>query len=102
LLVGSGFPVPGFFQRTATGYELSRERNRVRLDWYERVDWRINKTVQAGRRRITIYGEVVNLLNRRNLRFSELGSYNSLTGQASVRFDRLFPIIPSAGLVLEF
>jgi hypothetical protein len=74
----------------------------VKLEPYERLDLRINKSFHTTRRRFTLYGEVVNVLNRRNLRFSELASYNTRTGLADVRFDRMFPIIPSAGLVVEF
>jgi len=31
-----------------------------------------------------------------------LRSYNARTGQCNLYFDRLLPILPSAGLVLEF
>jgi len=111
-LVGSGYPVPGFLQKSGPNFSfasaynqnfaLSVQRNGVKLEPYERLDLRINKSFHTARRRFTLYGEVVNVLNRRNLRFSELASYNTRTGLADVRFDRMFPIIPSAGLVVEF
>ena len=112
VLVGSGYPVPGFLQKSGPNFSfanaynqnfaLSVQRNGVTLDPYERLDLRINKSFHTRRRRFTLYGEVVNVLNRGNLRFSELASYNTRTGLADVRFDRMFPIIPSAGLVVEF
>jgi hypothetical protein len=48
-----------------------------------------------------LYGEVVNLFNRRNHRFDTFNGYNARTGQAFVTLDRMFPILPSAGIVLE-
>ena len=51
--------------------------------------------------RLTLYGEVVNLANRRNRRFDVFNGYNSRTGVASLTFDRMFPILPSLGMVLE-
>jgi hypothetical protein len=50
---------------------------------------------------VTLYGEVVNLTNRTNRIFDSLNGYNSKTGVASITLDKLFPILPSAGLVFE-
>jgi len=52
--------------------------------------------------KLTLYAEVVNLLNYHNYRFDSFGSYNTRTGQINVYLDRMFPILPSAGVVLEF
>lgn len=99
---GSGFPIPGFFQRAGDTYSLSSVRNGARLDPYQRTDVRINKTHAFDRWKITVYGEVVNLLNRSNYRFDSYNGYNPATGQASLSFTNLFPILPSAGVMLEF
>jgi len=101
-LYGSGFPMPGFFRRAGATYFLSESRNAVRLDPYQRADLRINKAYVFDRWKLTLYGEVVNMLNRHNYRFDSFGSYNTRTAQASVYLDRMFPILPSAGVVLEF
>jgi hypothetical protein len=42
------------------------------------------------------------MLNRHNYRFDSFGSYNTRTAQINVYLDRMFPILPSAGVVLEF
>jgi hypothetical protein len=101
-LYGSGFPIPGFFLRDASGrYFLHTERNRLRLDSYHRTDVRVNKSWVFDRWKLTLYGEVVNVSNTRNVRFDSFNGYNTRTGQASLSFDRMFPILPSLGVVLE-
>jgi len=63
---------------------------------------RLNKAYVFDRWKLTLYAEVVNLFNRANYRFESFGSYNARTGQCNLYFDRLLPILPSAGVVLEF
>ena len=101
-IYGSGFPLPGFFRRDGATYFLSELRNAARLDPYHRADLRINKARIFDRWKLTLYGEVVNLLNHANYRFDSFGSYNTRTFQINVYLDRMFPILPSAGVVLEF
>ena len=101
-LYGSGFPLPGFFRLADGVYYLSAEKNALRLDAYSRIDVRMNKTYTFNRCRLTLYGEIVNLLNRSNYRFDSLNGYNTRTGRVTLTLDRMFPIIPSAGAVLEF
>lgn len=99
---GSGFPIPGFLRKQGSKYYLAGTRNALRLEDYQRADARINKSFHAGRARITLYGEVVNVFNRANYRFDSFNGYNSRTGQASVTLDKMFPILPSAGILLEW
>ncbi|MGB9605197.1 MAG: TonB-dependent receptor plug domain-containing protein, partial [Bryobacteraceae bacterium] len=99
---GSGFPVPGFFRREGDRYWLAEQRNRVRLPSYHRADFRINKAMVFDRWKLTLYGEVVNLTNHGNYRFDSFNGYNARTGQAFITLDKMFPVIPSAGLLLEF
>jgi hypothetical protein len=53
------------------------------------------------RRRLTLFGEVANVLNRENFRqvppFVDFRS-----GQAFEPFQSMFPILPSVGATLEF
>jgi hypothetical protein len=49
----------------------------------------------------TLYGEVLNLTNKANYRFDSFNGYNTRTGQAFLTLDKLFPILPSLGLVIE-
>jgi hypothetical protein len=98
---GSGFPIPGYLRYDGSHYYLSESRNLMRLGAYQRADFRVNKSFGFRRSRLTLYGEVVNLLNRDNYRFDSFGAYNARTGQAAVYLDKMFPILPSAGIVLE-
>jgi hypothetical protein len=101
-LYGSGFPIPGFLGREGNNYFLSESRNALRLEPYERADFRINKAYVFDRWKLTLYGEVNNLLNRRNLRFDLFNGSDPGTGQAFLSFEKLVPILPSAGIALEF
>ena len=101
-LSGSGFPIPGFFERAGQDYYLAGQRNALRLDSYHRADVRINKAWIFDRWKITLYGEVVNLFNHANRRYDAFNGYNARTGQAWPGFTKLFPILPSAGIVMEF
>ncbi|MCL5746263.1 MAG: TonB-dependent receptor, partial [Acidobacteria bacterium] len=100
-IYGSGLPIPGFFRRDGDRLYVSDTRNAVRLDSYQRTDVRINKVWPRDRWKLTLYGEVVNLMNRRNYRFDTFNGYNARTGQVSVSLNRMFPILPAVGLVVE-
>ncbi len=99
---GSGFPIPGFFEKKGASYYLSAERNRARLDSYERTDVRLNKERVFERWKMTVYAEVVNVFNRPNSRFDSYNGYDGSTRQAYLSFSGMFPVLPSAGLTLEF
>jgi hypothetical protein len=100
---GSGLPVRGYFQQGApTEFFLSEDRNRLRLPNYQRVDVRVNKAFLRAWGQITLFAEVINLTNRRNVRFDDLNSYNISTRRASLSFESMFPILPSAGVVIDF
>lgn len=99
---GSGFPVPGFYRGTTTALFLAGERNQVRLPHYQRADVRINKDWQKKRARLTLFGEVVNILNRGNLRPDSYNGYNATTGRVNQSFIKMLPVLPSAGLLVEF
>ncbi len=101
-IYGSGFPIPGFLRRDGTRYFLADQRNNLRLDPYHRADVRINKAYVFDRWKLTLYGEVVNVFDRANYRFDSFSGYNARTGQASINLDKMFPVLPSAGLMLEF
>ncbi|MBI4874295.1 MAG: TonB-dependent receptor [Acidobacteria bacterium] len=99
---GSGFPVPGFLLKDSAGYLLGGARNSARLDPYHRLDFRANKSKVFDRWKLTGFFEVVNLFNRSNYRFDTFNGYNSRTGRATLTFDKMFPILPSAGIAVEF
>jgi hypothetical protein len=100
-LYGSGYPLPGFYRIQAGQYYLAESRNTLRVDTFQRGDTRINKAYAFRRWRLTLYSEVINVLNRANYRFSSFDGYNSRTGRVSLSVTQMFPIIPSMGVVLE-
>jgi hypothetical protein len=98
---GTNVPAPGYYAREGSGYVVSPSRNTLRLPTYSRVDLRANRTFNWSRKRLTLFAEVINLLNRDNLRFNPPG-VNTATRQVSNLFESLIPIVPSAGILIEF
>jgi hypothetical protein len=50
---------------------------------------------------LTLFGEVINLADRTNYVFESFNGYTSSTHQAYITLDKMFPILPSAGIVFE-
>ena len=104
---GSNYPIPGFLRWQNGQYYLSDHRNTLRLPAYHRLDFRINKsfhveTAGGWTWRGMLYAEVMNATNRRNTTFDAFNGFNSATGQAYVSFLKLFPVVPAAGLMIEW
>jgi outer membrane receptor for ferrienterochelin and colicin len=99
---GSGLPVPGFYRQIGTTYFLANQRNLARLPYYSRIDARVSKAFLFKKWKLTLTGEVLNLLNRSNLRYAGFDFYDSSNGRAFGQLDRVLPIFPSAGVVIEF
>ncbi len=98
---GSGFPVRAF----AVGsnpFFLSEQRNQLRLPEYHRLDVRANKTFVKKGWHITLFVEVINLYNRDNARFDDVRGIDTRTRVIRLGFERLFPIVPSAGMAVEW
>ena len=108
---GSNFPVPGYFESRGAGlsaptgpppfYFVSDARNTLRVPVYSRLDVRANRTFSLRATRITLFAEVLNVYARANVRAASPG-INGANFQAFGLFDSMFPLIPSAGLSLEF
>ena len=99
---GSGPPIPGFFRQVGPDFFLSDRRNEARVPDYARLDVRVSKAFLFKRWKLTATGEVLNLLNRNNLRFAGFDAFNQITGRVFGQLDRVLPILPSAGVVIEF
>ena len=99
--IGSNFPIPGYFVYRDGEYFVTDRRNAERLPVYARVDVRANRTFNWSRRRLTLFAEVINLLNRDNVRYDP-PSINSGTRRATGLFETMLPILPSAGILIEF
>jgi hypothetical protein len=103
LRVGSNFPIPGYYAKVegTDAYTLTDVRNSDRLPVYARLDLRANRDFHPGHRRVTLFAEVINVLNRANYRFQP-PSVNLTTRAVSSPFESMFPVIPSAGVLIEF
>lgn len=98
---GSGQPVPGFYGQDAGGFFLVSQRNQIRLPYYSRVDVRFSKAFLFKRAKLTLTAEVLNLLNHNNLRYAGFQRY-FFSGRIEGQLERVLPILPSAGIVIEF
>lgn len=98
---GSNFPITGYFAQQNGQYVVTDVRNTARLPDYARLDLRANRTYNWSRRRLTLFAEVINVLNRENVRFTP-PSVNTATRTVSKPFDSTLPIVPSAGILIEF
>ena len=99
---GSNRPAIGYLQRLPDGRQfLGDQRNSLRVPAYSRVDVRADRTYRWGRRRLTVFAEVSNVLNHENL--AQTPPFVSPeSGQVFEKFREQFPIVPSLGFALEF
>jgi outer membrane receptor protein involved in Fe transport len=97
---GSNFPLAGFLSVQGDSVTLSDERNQSRMPPYDRLDLRANKAFNFDRWKLTLYGEVLNVLGRKNFRYST--DVDTVNRRVSFDKDSLFPRLPIAGVRLEF
>lgn len=97
---GSSPPLPGYFTGTTDDLFVGDLRNQVRLPTYLRIDARANRTYTFNRRRLTLFLEVINLTNRRNLGVADGFVRSNL--QALSYTEKLIPWLPSIGMLIEF
>jgi hypothetical protein len=95
-------PLVGYLTELGGGYVLTDVRNRTRLPVYSRLDVRGNRTFDLAGGRLTLFVEIINAYNRRNLRGRESFPVNPRTGAVRNVTEKLFPIVPSVGFLLEF
>jgi outer membrane receptor for ferrienterochelin and colicin len=98
---GSNFPLQGYLEPRGDVHVLTSERNVGRLPAYSRLDVRADRAFTYRRSRLTLFAEVVNVLNRDNMR-TQGASLDLRTGQITGLTQKLFPILPSAGVLIEF
>ncbi len=95
---GTNIPVRGYYQATGLTdndglptFVLGPARNVARLPDYARLDLRVNHAFTFSTRRLTLFVELINVLNRTNA---------GLSGGRSI--EKLLPFIPAAGFLVEF
>jgi hypothetical protein len=98
---GSNFPIAGFYELRNGRYFLSDVRNAERVPHYSRLDVRANKAFHFDRWKLTLYIEILNLLDQVNHRYTGLNSIRA-TGEARLAHDTLLPFLPIAGLSFDF
>lgn len=101
LRAGSNTPAPGYFRELGDEFFLSDVRNEYRLPAYARLDVRANRTYAWGPRRLTLFAEVMNVLNRANVRFAPPNLTRPPPGTFRI-FEPLIPIVPSVGILIEW
>jgi len=109
---GSNYPLRGYIEQTAPVgpglfgggalrfYTLGTSRNTLRLPAYARLDVRADRTFSIAGKRLTAFVEVVNLLNRTNVRNVPFSLDRS--GRIFDATETLMPLVPSAGFAIEF
>ncbi|HUQ87119.1 MAG TPA: TonB-dependent receptor, partial [Vicinamibacterales bacterium] len=110
---GSNYPRVGYIREASAAvtpqlfgggvplfYEVGETRNSLRLPAYARLDLRADRTLTWRGRRVTLFAEIANLLNRSNLR--NVPYDVDRTGRVFGGTGALMPILPSAGFVVEF
>jgi len=100
----TGLPIPAYARKVGDLYYLAGARNQERLPDYSRLDFRLGKSFDRDRFRMTLFVEVLNLLNRDNVRFAghDIDSVNPVTGRIHGLVQTQIPILPTAGLTIEF
>ncbi len=101
LRIGSNMPALGYWTERNGLYFVSATRNELRVPGYARLDIRANRTFTRRQGRLTLFVEVLNVLNRRNERFLER-TVNRRTLETVRPFESMLPLVPSAGLLVEF
>ncbi|MEZ5317560.1 MAG: TonB-dependent receptor [Vicinamibacterales bacterium] len=101
LRIGSNFPVPGYFRREGLQIFLAESRNEVRLPVYARLDLRASRAFNYRTRRLTLFVELLNVLNRTNYGPTD-GTIRQSTREAAGYVEKLLPFVPSAGFTIEF
>jgi hypothetical protein len=99
---GSNFPIPGYYTERSDGtFYIGPDRNTARLPVYARLDIRGNRTFTWSNHRVTLFAEVINVLNRENVRFVP-PPVNTRLNIVGTPFETMFPIVPSLGVLIEF
>jgi hypothetical protein len=96
----SGAPIPGYVVVRDGKLFVGDRRNALRLPPYLRVDARIQRTFFSSRHAVTVFGEVLNAIDRHNLGLGD-GTVQPLTGEAIGFLRPLLPRRVSVGIELR-
>ena len=100
---GNGQRIPGFIEWQGTDLGLSALRNTAQLQNYSRLDFRANKAFLLHRWKLTLSGEVLNLLNRKNLIAISTDPVRLFSSfRYSAGLEDSFGVLPSLRVAFEF
>jgi hypothetical protein len=94
-------PISGYLTLRDGVLVAGGRRNEVRLPNYARLDARAQRTFGSSARRVSVFGELLNLLNRQNLGPAE-GAIDAQTGGALGFTRELMPRRVSVGVAVHF
>jgi hypothetical protein len=87
-------PLRGFWEQRESGaLFVGERRNEIRLPVYARLDVRGNRVFNDEKRRLTLFVEVMNVLNRDNVRAVSPSSINGRTRLVTGYLQSLFPLM---------
>jgi len=99
---GSNFPLVGYYEPAgADSWTLAEERNRSRLPAYRRLDLRADWAFIPRRSRLTLFTELVNATARHNYG-PDAPTIGLPAGTVTGLTQKLFPLLPSVGVLIEF
>jgi outer membrane cobalamin receptor len=101
LRTGSNFPAVGYWEERDGKTFVSASRNMLRVPVYARLDVRANRTFNYRSKRLTLFAEVINAFARDNVRVGSPG-ISVRTRQVVGLYETMIPLMPSAGILLEF
>jgi hypothetical protein len=94
-------PIAGYLTDRDGVLFVGTRRNDVRLPDYARLDARAQRTFGSSARRVSVFGEMLNLFNRQNLGPAE-GVIDAQTGRALGFTRELMPRRVSVGVAVHF
>jgi hypothetical protein len=94
-------PIAGYLTDRDGMLFVGTRRNDVRLPDYARLDARAQRTFGSSARRVSVFGEMLNLFNRQNLGPAE-GVIDAQTGRALGFTRELMPRRVSVGVAIHF
>jgi hypothetical protein len=110
---GSNYPLVGYIGEPSTTlgqnlvvdghpvfFGMASERNTLRLPAYSRLDVRADRAFNWSGRRLVLFVDVANVLNRTNVRNASYAVDRA--GRVFGTMESLMPIVPSGGFVIEF
>jgi hypothetical protein len=98
---GTGFPIPAYLASRDGTLVAGNRRNQIRLPAYARLDLRAERTFEYTGRRLSLFVDALNVLNRANVGLSD-GVIRRDTGVAIGFTEPLFPRIVTGGVRVAF